>query len=169
MELVESTVGIIGQGVTEGILQGKIAFKDVAEIGANLFRNFMGKAIDTIGKKLSDVLTKVLGSEGAIGFAGALIGIGGLIISNLQGKTQASIDDFGDQVTSSEAVRGVVAGPTNVAISKVGNQLKDALRVSESLLLRIANAVESGGGGGGGGAGDTSDNLSVLLSGSTPS
>ncbi len=168
-ELIESTTQIIGQGVTEGILQGKIAFKDVAEIGANLFRNFMSKAIDTIGKKLNDVLSSVLGSTGAVGLAGALIGIGGLIISNLQGKTESTIDDFGDQVTSSEAVRGVVAGPTNVAISKVGNQLKEALRVSEGLLLRIANAVESGGGGGGGGAGDTSDNLSVLLSGSTPS
>ena len=168
-ELVQSTTQIIGQGVTEGILQGKIAFKDVAEIGADLFRNFMSKAIDTIGKKLSDVLTNVLGSTGAVGLAGALIGIGGLIISNLQGKTNATIDDFGDQVTSSEAVRGVVAGPTNVAISKVGNQLKDALRVSEGLLLRIANAVESGGGGASGGSGDTSDNLSVLLSGSTPS
>ncbi len=168
-ELVGSVTDIIGQGVTEGILKGKIAFKDVAEIGANLFRNFMSKAIDDIGKKLSDILTKVLGSAGAIGLAGALIGIGGLIISNLQGKTESTIDDFGNQVTSSEAVRGVVAGPTNVAISRVGNQLKEALRVSEGLLLRIANAVESGGGGGGGGAGDTSDNLSVLLSGSTPS
>ncbi len=168
-ELIESTTQIIGQGVTEGILQGKIAFKDVAEVGANLFRNFMSKAIDNIGKKLSQVLENVLGSQGAVGLAGALIGIGGLIISNLQGKTEATIDDFGDQVSSSEAVRGVVAGPTNVAISKVGNQLKDALRVSEGLLLRIANAVESGGGGGGGGAGDTGDNLSVLLSGSTPS
>ena len=114
-------------------------------------------------------MENVLGSYGAVGLAGALIGIGGLIISNLQGKTSSTIDDFGDQVTSSEAVRGVVAGPTNVAISRVGNQLKEALRVSEGLLLRIANAVESGGGGGGGGSGDTSDNLSVLLSGSTPS
>lgn len=168
-EIVESTTQIIGQGVTEGILRGKIAFKDVAEVGANLFRNFMSKAIDDIGRQLGKVLTNVLGSTGAVGLAGALIGIGGLIISNLQGKTEATIDDFGNQVTSSEAVRGVVAGPTNVAISKVGNQLKDALRVSEGLLLRIANAVESGGVGGGGGAGDTSDNLSVLLSGSTPS
>jgi len=165
--LAVGTADAILGGITEALLRGENVLKNFSEIGANLFRNFMNQAIDDIGKKLGDVLQSIFKSEGAAGFGGALIGIGGLILSNLENKTQTSIDDFGNEITSSEAIRGVVAGPSNVAISKVNQGLKEALSTVEVLLSRIANAVERNQGIATGGGGGGSDNLALQLSGST--
>ena len=114
----------------------------------------MSKSIDNLVNKLQKGLENLFassGTAGAIGgFAMGLIGIAGAIFSNLKNKGTTNIDDFESSINSSEAVRGIVAGPTNVAISKVGDSLKDALRTTEVLLERIAIGVEMGGGGGGG-------------------
>lgn len=165
--LANSTTDAILGGLTEALIQGEDVMESFSKIGADLFRNFMGQAIDDIGNQLSGVLKNVLGSEGAAGFAGALIGIGGLILSNLENKTRTTIDDFGNEITSSEAIRGVVAGPSNVAISKVNEGLKAALRTVEILLQRIANAVERNSGVATGGGAASVDSLSLQLSSSS--
>jgi hypothetical protein len=144
-------------GIVEGFERGESAAKIWAGVVSDIFRQSMTRVIDQLTNQISNALGNLfrdLGfGLGAADLATGLIGIGSTILVGLRNRKDAQVQDFSQQINSSEAIRGVVAGPTNVAIAKVGDQLKNALRTTEILLTRIAVSVERGGGGGTGSGG----------------
>ena len=142
------TDGILG-GILEAYQRGESLSKAWAQIAADVFENSMRRAIERLGDSMSRMLERAFSSmgfgAGAAGFAAGLIGIAGGIISSLESRQTANVDDFSEAINSSEAMRGVVAGPTSVAISKVGESLKQALRTTELLLEQILQSMRQGG------------------------
>jgi ribosomal protein L29 len=142
----------ITTALTDAFARGEKISKVWASVVSDIFRQQMSKAINKLGDMLQNVLSTLFSNIGAGGGAaaigGGLVAIGAMILSNLQAKKESTVEDFSDAINSSEAIRGVVAGPTNIAISKIGEQLKTALFTTEMLLERIARGVEFGGTGG---------------------
>ncbi len=149
----KSVTASMGTALWDAFEKGESISKAWAKISADFFRREFEKVMDSLGTALGDLFDSIGLGEGVGGALTGLLGLAGAIYNKMESKSTSTIEDFSEAINSSEAVRGVVAGPTNVAISKVGDSLKQALRTSEILLERIAIAVESGGGGGGGGVG----------------
>jgi energy-converting hydrogenase A subunit M len=133
----------VGEGIVDGFMSGEKSSKIWANISADLFRKAMSRVIDDIGNLLGAALSKLGLGAGVASAALSAVAIGVGILTALKSKKEYQVDDFEEMVNSSEAMRGVVAGPTNIAISKVGDSLKFALGTSELLLERIARAVET--------------------------
>lgn len=141
----------IFSGIVEGFERGESAAKIWAGIVSDVFRSSMQKVIDGLTNTISEALGSVFGKLGlgigAADFATGLLGVGSAILVGLRNRQEQTVQDFSQQVNSSEAIRGVVAGPTNVAIAKVGDSLKTALAGTEVLLQQILTAIERGQGG----------------------
>jgi hypothetical protein len=172
--LGESVFVDVTRGLIDAFERGEDLGKNWAKIIGGALKQQLNKVITDLGIGLRTLLQNLFkdAAQGAAiaGIAGALIGVAGLILSNLESSRDATVEDFDSAVESTEAVRGVVAGPTNVAIGQVGEQLKFALVNTEILLERIATAVEGGGGIGGGessGISNVGPGASLRLSGST--
>lgn len=140
-------------GFVDAFARGESLSEAWADAVADIFRRSMQDSIQKVSQFASEALTSVFNSIGkglgigetSAGLVSGLLGITAGILTSLKSSSSTSIDNFESSINSSEAVRGVVAGPTNVAISQVGDQLKGALRTTELLLERIAVSVESGG------------------------
>lgn len=170
-EFTKETSDAFLGGIADAFARGEKLSKGFSEGVAAIWQNALKKTIENISEQLSVALGKIFeglpGLGGAVGAVGlGLVGIGGAILSNISAKKSSTVKDFSEAVNSSEAVRGIVAGPTNVAIAKVGDELKSALRVTEELLQRIAISVERGGGGG---ATQAAGNFNLRLTPSTTS
>jgi len=166
VEFVNNVSGSLFEGLSEGFKAGE----SLSESFAKAFENAWTASWDSMVKDSVETLQDEIAAlfkddSGLFGFMGGLgtglLGIGGAILNSIDKSKEATIEDFDTAVNSSEAVRGVVAGPTNIAISRVGDQLKSALGTTEILLERIAVGIESGGGGfnlgGGGGMSDVTN------------
>ena len=151
-QLTKEVFTAVATGLTDAFARGEKISKAWAQIVSDIFRTQMSKAIERIGQSLEAALSALfaqLGAGSGIGaIGGGLVAIGAMILSNLNARKTSTVEDFSDAINSSEAIRGVVAGPTNIAISKIGEQLKTALFTTEMLLERIARGVEFGGTGG---------------------
>ncbi len=157
----------VGRALVTAFRKGESISKQWSNVAAQFFEDAMNKAIKSLSASLTGALSKLFESAAGAGAAGSiatgLLGIGGLIFNSIKSKSSSTIEDFSSAINSSEAVRGVVAGPTNVAISKIGESLKQAMRTTEILLERIAISVEGGGFGGGGGSGSGGGDFSAIL------
>jgi hypothetical protein len=133
-------------GVAQAFARGEDLGKVWSSFLAETFERAMRDTIERLSTFISNVLAEALKGlglgSGAAGIVTGLLGLAAGILSRLESQRQVSVDDFESAINSSEAIRGVVAGPTNVAIAEVGDQLKTALRQTELFLERIANAVE---------------------------
>lgn len=156
--LTSSLTQSIGTAITDGILEGKKAMETLADVGAQLFRNFTNDAMANLQKGLTAAIKTVAGSDEVAGaFSGlfsALLGIAGGVISILQRKRSSSksFNPVTGKIESTQPLRGIVAGPSSVAIEAVGQDLQrallptnDILRSIHSTLLAIAG--KKGGGG----------------------
>lgn len=140
------------------VVEGKSSMEALADVGARLFDEFIGNNFQKLQTALTDTLSQALGaSAGAWGqLFGAVLGIAGGVVSVL-GKKKSSSKTFNpvqDIVNSTQAVRGVVAGPQNVAIAAVGEELQralagtnDILRSQLGVLFDIRRGLKSGPGG----------------------
>lgn len=88
--------------------------------------------------------------------ASAAIGLGGSILAGALRGTDVSVRNpaIRSAITSTQAVRGIVAGPSAIPIAQVGDAIRDAqgeqvseIRRSNALLASILEAVRAGGGG----------------------
>lgn len=147
--VISETVRTIADHFLEAFQKGESIFKNLSDLGAELFRQSFNRVIDdltaALEQGLNETFKDVPGGGAALGgLANALIGIAGLLLSKRKTQKEKTVEDFEAEIDSVEALRGVVAGPTNVAISKIGEQLKGALRQTELLLERIAINLEGG-------------------------
>ena len=167
-------------GLVDGIMSGSLDAKDImADIADTLTARMVEHGVDTImqamedgfaalGDTLGDVFKdmdfgKMGGEAGADWGAGlaaaasvAMTLISGALQKTKSRQTFADIQKGAGAVETTQAIRGIVAGPTSIAVAKVGNDLADAIeplvtigQEQVSLLQGILNAVSTGGGGAG--------------------
>ena len=158
----------IGDAVFRGILEGAKAIEILGDIAQNVFTTALDAAIQGFQKGMSDVLTQIAGSAGGV-IGNILTGIAGVaagIFLNRRGESTNTFSEVQSRIESTQAVRGVVAGPTSIPIASVGSNLERAfVPVNERLdamiehLRNISENTSRGpaaGGGGFGFAGDVS-------------
>lgn len=155
----------VGDGLRDAILSGKGALETLTDIGNKLFANLVDNFINNLQNGITAGLNTLFnaiggGLEGlgsAIGgLLSAVAGIAGAIFARRKGSSNKSFGNVADIVTSSQAVRGIVAGPESVAIAAVGEDLARALEPTNDILrsqlvalFDIRNSLTGGKGGGG--------------------
>jgi hypothetical protein len=177
-DAVGNSVGSAMRGAIAG--EGIDAMGILADIGGSLVEDALNDAIDTIKTAVTDVFSGIaesLGSSSGLGgafgsaIAGA-IGVGiGILAQELGGTSASARNDLVRSATeSSQATRGVVAGPTSIPVFQVGQQLEEAMGTTNGILNDILAAIlGTSGGGGGGGQGGPAATASADLSLTSPS
>jgi hypothetical protein len=163
-DLAESIGDIVADGLKSGLraaLTGDETF-DFAEFFADKLADLvlaaMDETINNIGDKLSELLENITGgAAGEGGFGGAQFGksLGlaiGLVGSHFLRNREAEITSgvIESAVTSTQPVRGIVAGPTEIPIFQVANAIEDSFVETNSILRDILEAINRGGAAGGG-------------------
>ncbi len=173
-DLADSVGRNVGDGLISAFARGERASKAFSGVLSGFVEDALNKAIQSAVDLLQKGLEKAFNSLNLTGDAGGLIGgilgIASAIALAVKSKSSATVDDFSSAISSSEAVRGVVAGPSNVAIAKVGDSLKEALRTTEVLLEQILQSISGSALGVGGSPGvSLQGNAALDLSTSTQS
>jgi hypothetical protein len=111
--------------------------QNFAETLGSLSENFLDLAFERVLGNMEEGLGKLFDElEGRMPGLGAAVSgalaIGLALVSGALRKTTASVTDAAIEsaVTSTQAVRGVVAGPTQIAIGEVATGIEDAFRPS---------------------------------------
>jgi tape measure domain-containing protein len=82
-------------------------------------------------------LAKALNVSGPVG--SGILALGGALLSGLFGGDQidSAAASVRSAVTSTQQTRGIVAGPTSIAVAEVGRSIKEAFTESERLLRLV--------------------------------
>ncbi len=164
----------LGEGVRNAFLgEGIDAMNILANIGGDLVQQSLNDAVSAIGETVSEIFSQLGGEfSGAFGsaIAGA-IGVGiGILARELSGGSATARNDLVQSaVQSTQATRGVVAGPTSIPVFQVGQQLNAALTDTNSILDRILAAILTSPSEGGLGSSVTAGSASADLALTTPS
>lgn len=135
------TAEALSSALTETAITGESIGKKFISSFASDFEDSVTKSVksiaDSMGSMFGEGLKKFIGSEGF----GQIMGF----LSFLQRDNEANITEVPteDIIASSTTVRGVVAGPENVAISQIGSSIREANRGVESLLTEIRDTLQS--------------------------
>jgi hypothetical protein len=141
----------IGEGLRRGILSGQSAMETLANIGSNLFENMVNDLTKNLTSQLSSAFNAIAGAGGSAlsTLLTAGLGVAGAVLSKRGGKFSESFNPVQSQVTSTQAVRGIVAGPTSVSIAQISEDIGRAFEPSRLLLAEIASTlrlIHAGGG-----------------------
>jgi len=155
-ELASGFSSAFGNAIRDGILSGKKPMAILADFGSQLFGNFIQNSMKQLQEGLASVLASSgLGAGGAAAITG-ILGIGGALLSRIGNKSTEKFTGVKSIVESSQAVRGIVAGPSSVAIAQVGEDLARVMAPIREILsaqLLVQGRIESNTRGGGGTAG----------------
>jgi predicted metal-dependent phosphoesterase TrpH len=148
----------VGSAVADGIMRGAPAMETLANVGRNLFSNFLNDSIINFRDGMAAAFQGIAGVGGeALGslFTG-VVGILGAVFANSKSKSSESFTGVRDNIESTQAVRGIVAGPSSVAIAAVGENLARAmapvvqrLDAVVTILVRVEKNTRGGPAGGG--------------------
>jgi hypothetical protein len=165
-EMAESTAGALTntfQTVLQDFMHG---VTDVGEsvgttmtnLGQSLVQNTMQPMLDSMQKGLQNLLQKAFMGLGKFGstlagglIGGALVGVGHLLSGKYKNETEALADQAAESVVdSTEKVRGLIAGRTDIPVQQLNQTLEGALRRTNELLGQIrsdtSQMVRQGGG-----------------------
>ncbi len=138
-------------GIADGFEAGEKIGRSFQKSLASGLRRELDKAFSKAAETLGKALETFVGGFFKNGFppllsgaVSAILGGIGIVLSALEQRTESTIEDFENQVQSSEALRGVVVGPTSLPIATIGESLKESLRGVETRLDRILAAIQSG-------------------------
>lgn len=119
----------VSAALQEGIMSGMSALDALKNFGEKIFSDMVGGFAKDLQTTLTDTISKIAGAAGDTlgGVISGLVGVAGFFLSGRGSK--GGKQTFGDVggVTSTQAVRGVVAGPTSIAISAVGDNLSRSM------------------------------------------
>jgi len=141
----------ISTAVVDGIVNGKKGAEILADLTKNLLTNALNDVFKHLQTGLIDVFKSIAGAGGEI-LGSALTAVVGIVAGVVSKKKGGSdqFDQIKNQIESTQAVRGIVAGPTNVAIATVGESIKRAnagiegrLDVVIQVLTDIRNSGQS--------------------------
>jgi hypothetical protein len=124
----------------------------------NLFQSIFNEALKPGIEQLKHLL--VSGFKDLFGEAGGsvasavmgAVGLVGMLLTKSSSSSSWSTSGVSSGVTASEAVRGIIAGPTAIPIGEIGASLQDALVPTNGILSSgfndVVNAVRGGKAGG---------------------
>ncbi|MCP4251070.1 MAG: hypothetical protein GY778_28870 [bacterium] len=148
--------------------QTETALVEGFQAAIGVFEDLFSSAISAAGQ----ALPSLFGEGGALGgllspeFASGLLGLGGTLLQSALGggaDVQSSASAVRSAVTSTQAVRGVVAGPSQIGIARVGESIAEAFAEPTRLLALIERntrlALVDDGGAGAAALADTSASL----------
>lgn len=148
----------VGDGLRDAILNAKKPMEALAGIGQNLFGNMIDQTVKRLETGLESAFTSITGAAGeGIGLAiTGILGAAGAVLSKLGSKGSDAFNPVQSAVTSTQAVRGIVAGPANVAVASVGDNLARAVAPlatrMDTMIGYLASIDRKTGVGGRGGA-----------------
>ncbi len=158
--LGDSVSGAVERGALSGLSaaftgEGVDLAETFSTIFADIFNDSMSDLLESLTEQLSDIINDFAGSlgeatgsagEGGFGGIGAALGaafaIGGSIIARELAGSEVKVKraSVTSAVNSSQQIRGVVAGPTGIAIAKVQDHLSEAMIPSQLLLAEIRDS-----------------------------
>jgi hypothetical protein len=148
----------VGEGIVNGILSGKSAMETLADVGKNLFENALRDVVGVFQQGMTAAFKTITGVAGVElgGLITGLLGVAGAIFSQRsQEKASETFTNVRDNIESTQAVRGIVAGPSSVAIAAVGENLSRAiapvvqrLDAVVTVLVRVEKNTRGGPAGG---------------------
>ena len=139
-------------GIARG--EGFDFFEAMAGVGSQLVQKGLEDAftvvMDTFEDLMGAALENVDFSGLGEGFGAAMsagLGIALALISSSFGGTKSSVrnDLVSSAVESAQATRGVVAGPVDIPVFKVGAEIEKAFLETNSILRQILGAVQTSG------------------------
>ena len=134
----EAIASSVAGGISDGVLEGKGALSILADVGRRLFKNAFNVAVQSFQKALDAAIAESGIKAQAVlsGVLNAAVAIVGLLLSQLDraGDSSRRFGKLDAAAESSQLVRGVIAGPSNIAIAEVGENLKRALATTEDIL-----------------------------------
>jgi hypothetical protein len=151
----------VGFGIADGILSGASAMETLAGVGRNLFANFLDDSIKNFQTGMTKAFEGIAGVGGEVlgSMFTAVVGIAGALFANRKSKSSSSFDSVRGQVEDSTPLRGIVAGPSSIAVASVGEDIARAMapvvegiRVLAKIMSDVERNTRAGGGGAGGGA-----------------
>ena len=141
----------------QSVLQGEAV--DFSELFSEGFAALLKNSLTDVFTELSSVARKLVtdltsnlseatGGLNVGGALGALVGVGGLLLTNALRDSEQSItnDLVQSAVTDTTPVRGVVVGPTEIPIFQVGQSIEEAFVETNGILRQILAAIEGAGG-----------------------
>jgi hypothetical protein len=158
--LSSNFAGAVASGLYDGIMSGAKPMETLAGIGRNLFANAFNDAVASFQKGMTEALNALGPGVGQL--LTGLAGVAGFIASrHSKDKAQQSFAHVRSNIESTQAVRGVVAGPASVSVRQVEMEITRGLEPVRQLLqaqlqvqLQIARNTRAGAGSGGGGGGE---------------
>jgi len=137
----------VSRSLGDAILSGKKPMAALADLGGSLFENAIGKAMEQVQTGMAAAMKAIAGgSDIAGGAITAALGVGGALLAKRASGVDQSFSSIRSIVESSAAVRGIVAGPSSVAINTVGESLtRSMVPVTERLdrLISVAAMIEA--------------------------
>lgn len=163
----EAKINTVIGGLFDGIrgamndlfVEGKSKIEALSNFAGKLADQFMGNTIEKLQSGLSKGIAAAFNNPavgGAVAdLASALIGIGATVVSIITKKKSSnkSFNDVGGRIESTQALRGIVAGPSNIAIAQVAENIGRALVPTNNILTDILSTLRLMGRGGSGGSG----------------
>lgn len=127
----------VGSGLADAFSGEGIEFAELfADAGSGLFEASMNEALNKLQGKISDLFQGA--GEGLGSALGIGLGIGASLLAGALKDTESNItrSNVASAITSSQELRGVVAGPTNIAIAQVAPAIDDAFEESRVIARR---------------------------------
>jgi hypothetical protein len=136
--LSESFSNSFSSAIERGILSGQKPMEILADTGEALFSNAISEAMKQVQTGLAAAFKAAAGGSDLIGGAlTGLFGIGGAFLSRgLGNRSTESFTGVRSIVESSQAMRGIVAGPANVSIAEVGEDISRSMAPVIAVLER---------------------------------
>ena len=152
----------VSTALFDGILNAKKGIDILGDFAEQVFTKSLAAAVDNFSRVMQNVISQIAGSAGGV-IGNILTGVAGVaagIFLRRRAEAAETFSEIQGRLESTQAVRGVVAGPTNIPIATIGENLDRALvptneRLDQmiQLLGNIAQNTSGGGAPGGGGFG----------------
>lgn len=146
----------ISQGLsslTDALMSGG---KDLLNAANSIFKNLFNEALKPGLDQLKGLLTsgfKNLFGEAGTALSSTVMGVIGLVgmLLTKGGSSSFSSSGVTSNITSSQAIRGVIAGDTSLPIAEIGSSLQAALVTTNGILSQIEINTRGGSNPGSGG------------------
>jgi hypothetical protein len=135
------------------ILTGQKPMQALADIGGAMFSNSIGEAMKQVQAGMAAALKAASGGSDVLGgLFSAGLGVAGGLLSKLKGGANQSFASIQSRLESSQAVRGVLAGPSSIAINSLSENMERAfipVRGDLAVMIGVLKDIRAKIGGGG--------------------